>query len=501
MTVAAGALLVTASFPQAAHATSTRAYTLGVMNRFIIDDANRWLYPHTIANFGSLFYVELFGTAPSRATAAPGSQRVTNTPGGAGLTGALNLDLQTYDAVDSVPVMQSAGGGAIIKLTDDLFIAMHLSDYENTTVPSFLALLATQSTGDPTLAPGWLSAPPDAPGSANRKIDLFLAYNLQDLAKFGLELSFGSSKYSRTPNDNDAPVLADLQGGEEARKNDSIKTTELGFNLGIGLDLGEAAAVDGAFGMIFHSLTYLPNDRDLIEGGGGVEMRADVRAMIGLTEWWELVPALSFRYSSLSAADIADYSNGLVYVDGAEPAQLRAEYFITDVSAKRIIFDLGVAGHFKPTEFLDFWAATGVQFGSWSASFENKIADAAPELMRDENLEISRDSMSHDAVPYVRFALEARLLSWLDFRAGVIKFLRADTVTEDKLDDQMPENNRLNDVTRDYPFFDYFVGAAVHYEGFFLDFQVDPNWFLRGPDILSGSGGNMFINASLGYRF
>jgi hypothetical protein len=358
-------------------------------------------------------------------------------------------------------------------------------------------LLAGSSQGDPSSFP-WLPVPPDAPGTANRKIDLFFAYNLQDLAKFGLQFTFGSSKYFRNPNDNDPDVQADLQGGVEARKLDNIKSVEWGFLLGAGLELGEAAAIDAALGMTFHSLTYLPNDRELIEGGGGFELRADARAMIGLTEWWELVPALSFRLSSLSAADLANYANGLAYNGDTG----REEYFITDVASKRMLFDLGVAGHLRPTDFLDFWAAVGLQFGRWSAEFDNTVPDAPDaNLNRDQALEFSRDSISHDAVPYVRFALEAKLFSWLDFRGGVIKFLRADTVKEDKLDDNVAENNRLNDVTRDFPFFDYFVGFAAHYEGFFLDFQLDPQWFLRGPDFLSGSGGNMFVNASLGYRF
>lgn len=58
----------------------------------------------------------------------------------------------------------------------------------------------------------------------------------------------------------------------------------------------EALAIDAAFGMGFHGLTYLPNQRpDMYIGGGGVELQADVRAMIGVSEWWELVPAISIR--------------------------------------------------------------------------------------------------------------------------------------------------------------------------------------------------------------
>src|SRR5262249_42777773 len=77
-TVAICALLGIA-LPSVAAATTTRVYTLGVMNRFIVDDANKWLYPQAILRYGNMFYLELFGSNPSRTTAAPGSERVTNT--------------------------------------------------------------------------------------------------------------------------------------------------------------------------------------------------------------------------------------------------------------------------------------------------------------------------------------------------------------------------------------------------------------------------------------
>jgi hypothetical protein len=485
--------------PREAQATSTRIYTLGVMNRFIIDDSNKWLYPHIITKYGNLFYLELFGTGPSRAFSAPTSERQANVPPA---PPQLNgIDFQTYDAADSVPVQQTAGGGAIVKVTDDIFVSLHLSDYENPMIPYLLGLLAASSTppNDPNGFP-WLFAPPDAPSTANRKFDVFAAYNMQDMMQFGLLFTFGSSKYKRTPNENDPEVMTDLMGNTERRERDAISTSELGFLLGMGLELGDAAAIDAGLGITFHGLTYEPNERnDLISGGGGIELRGDVRALIGVTEWWEVVPAVSFRYMSLSIEDNANFGTGLVYNDDTG----RELVYITDVAARRVLFDIGAAGHFRPTDAIDFWAAVGLQFGRWSAEFDNQEEEVTDVgyIRTDQPLEFSRDSISHDAVPYMRFAVEARVFSWLDFRGGVIKFLRADTTTEDKIDDDDNTANRLNDVTRDYPFFDYFVGAAAHYEGFFLDLQVDPSWFMRGPDFLSGSGSNMFINASLGYRF
>ncbi len=490
-----GAVLVlalgAATVPKTAGATTTRVYTLGAMNRFIIDDTNRWLYPHMITKYKSLFYVELFGSNPSRLFSAPGSERQAAGPAG-----------QTLDLVDLVQVQSTAGGGVILGLTDDIFISAHLSDYEDPTVPSFLNLLAASSQGDPSAFPWLTDVTPDAPGSSNRKFDLFGAYNLADLLQLGLHFEFGSSKYIRHPNDNDPQVPADLSGGVEARKIDEIKTTEWGLLASAGLTPSESFALDAAVGFKLYHLTYFPNDRDLLEGGGGYQLSFDARSMIGLTEWWELVPVFSLRFLHLSAADLANYATGLTYNDDVG----RERYFITDVAFQAFVLDVGIAGHFKPTEWINFWAAVGLQWVNQYEQYENNIADAPDAgLVRDQQLEFARNSVSSNATPYIRLALEARVFSWLDFRGGVVKYIRADKVTQDNIDDNSADNNRLNDVTRDEPFFDYFLGFAAHYEGFFLDMQIDPFWFLRGPEALSGASGsgagNMFINASLGYNF
>jgi hypothetical protein len=485
----AGALVLA---PTLAQATSTRVYTLGAMNRFILDDTNRWLYPQAITRYGNLFYLEMFGTKPSQDASAPGSLRQGATP--------VAGDLYTLDIADTVAVQQTTGGGAILALTEDLFMSMHLSDYENPTVPTFLTLLGGSSQGGPD-ALGWTGiAPPDAPASANRKFDLFFAYKLQDLMDVGLQLTYGSSKYRRTPNDNDPDVPADLQGGVEARKTDAISTSEVGILLGVGAAPSDALAFDAALGLTLHGLGYSPNERDnLIDGGGGLEVRGDARAMIGVSEQWELVPALSFRYLGLSGADLANFSTGLIYNDDVG----RERFFITDVAWQRVLLDLGVAGHYQASDKVQFWGAVGFQYLRNSASYENTISDAPDAgLVRDQPLEFSRRSVSTDALPYMRLAMEARVFSWLDLRAGVVKYLRADTSVQDDIDDNDAANNKLNDVTRDYPFFDYFVGLAVHHEGLFLDLQLDPLWFQRGPQALSGAAqANMFVNASLGYRF
>jgi len=478
--------------PQKAEATTTRIYTLGSMNRFILDDTNRWLYPHTITKYGNLFYLELFGSAPSQGSSAPTSNRQAST-------------VSQVDLVDSLRVQQTAGGGMILGLTDDLFMSMHLSDYEDPTVPRMLNWLASTSGNDPRGFP-WLPDAPDAPDSANRKFDVFFAYNVQDLLQLGLQLSYGSSNYSRSPNDNDPEIPTNLpQDSAERRFGDKIGTSAFSFLLSGGLTLGEFATIDAGLGMTFHSLTYKPNERSgLIEGGGGLEVQADVRAMIGITEWWELVPAMSIRSTSLKAADLANYANGLRY-DNSETG--REDYFITDASLSDFVFDLGVAGHFKPTDAIHFWGAMGFEVVKSSQKFENKIPESPDNgnVRTDQNLEFYRDSFATSAVPYFRLALEARIFSWLDFRGGVVKYMRSTKVTEDQEDINNTDFNRLNSISRDEPFFDYFLGFAAHYEGFFLDFQMDPLWFSRGPEFLSGAsgsgGGNMFVNTSLGYRF
>ncbi|MEQ9498772.1 MAG: hypothetical protein RIT81_17980 [Deltaproteobacteria bacterium] len=479
--VALGALMTA---PSLAEATTTRIYTLGVSNRFVLDDANRWLYPHMITRYGNIFYLELFGGESSQNAFGDDSNR-----GG--------IQPSSLEVADTMPVMSKAGGGAIFKVTDDLFISAHLSDYEDSTVPDLLGFLANSSSGDPSQFP-WLPVAPDAPGDANRKFDLFFAYNLQDIAQLGLQLTYGSSRYVRNPNDNDPDVPADLMGGVESRQRDKITTSHFGFRLGGGLPIGEFATVDAGLGLKFHSLGYSPNERNqLVDGGGGIDLNAEVRAMIGASEWWEIVPAISFRFQNLSAADLADYQDGISW-EGDQTRRVN----ITDVRAQLFLLDVGVAGHFKPADRINFWAIAGFQIYSLASEFEHQIAeDPNNGFNRDIPLEFSRTTISIDALPYIRFAAEARLFSWLDFRGGVVKYLRATTI--DRLDDDTNDNNAdaNNDVTRDDPFFDYFVGFGAHYEGFFADLHIDPFWFMRGPQFLSGSGGNMMVNTSIGYRF
>ncbi len=503
--VALGTLV--AATPRTAHATASRVWTLGVMNRFILDDANKWMYPHTIAKFGNLFYLELFGIDDSIAAAAPDSNRLASdrAPGTVvggpadrytALTGALT-------SVELAPVQASAGGGAILGITDDLFIALHLSDYENPLVKSFLeGPVAARSGGSPS-AYGWITArTPRAISEANRKFDLFGAYNIADLLTLGLNFTYGSSKYNYQPNDNDPPIFEGIDNEEQVRAPDDIKSEEIRFAISGGLEIGDSAAIDIGFGLGIHNLTYLPNSRDnLLNGGDGLDLNLDLRAMIGLTEWWELIPVISLRYGQFFAEDLANFGSGLTYNNEAG----REDVNRTETRMNWLNFDMAIAGHLRPTDYIDFWIAIGYQFIRAVSQYEHLFQEAPgadPPLVRDDPLEFSSDRLQADAAPYFRIGIEARVFSWLDLRAGVVKYMRADTQIEEKQDDQSNENNRNNDFTRDYPFFDYFVGFAAHYEGFFLDFHLDPMWFQRGPYLLSGSGGaNMFINASLGYKF
>lgn len=506
-----GALALTVSLgllaglaPKTAEATNTRVWTLGVMNRYIVDDANRWLWPHMITKFGNLFYIELYGAQDSFGSFAPTSQRSRDSAGDL-FGGATAHDVQRFSltAGDLVAVQATAGGGAILSLTDDLFVSFHLSDFENPLVRNFLeGPLAAVSAGNPNSF-GWLGSGrmPETVSDANRKFDVFTAYNIQDVAALGLLLSYGSSKYHYRPNSNDPDIL----GGDDAlaRDDDNIGASEFRFLLSGGLELGDSAAVDVGFGMGFHTLTYLPNQRsdDVLDGGNGLELQADIRALFGVSEYWEIIPAISFRNLGMSGADLADYNSGLFYnVTDDSGDAARRNTNITDVKVNVLILDLGVAGHFRPNEIVQFWGAAGFQIQRQVFQYEHTIPES-DTFTRDNPVEFFRQGRTPDAFPYLKLALEARVFSWLDFRGGVVKYLRADSTRVEQIDDQDTGNNRDNDFTQDLPFFDYFVGLAAHYEGFFLDMQLDPQWFKRGPEFLSGAQGNMFINGSLGYRY
>lgn len=498
---ASGALALALLAPGRAEATTTRVWTLGGMNRFVMDDANRWLYPHTITKYGNLFYLELYGAKDSYDFTAPGSLRARDTSADA--LGFIR-PIQTLSDADFVPVQASAGGGAILALTEDLSISFHLSDYENPIIRSFLTSLGGKQivAGDPTAFP-WLSSGRNTNlvGNANRKFDVFTAFDVSDMLSLGLQLSWGSTAYSRTPNANDPDVLS----GDDSlkRASDSLGVSEFRFLLSTGLELSDALAIDVGFGMGFHGLTYNPNLRsDLIEGGGGLDLQADVRAIIGLTEWWELIPSLSLRTVNLSLADLANFETGLTFNKTDDTAG-RQTSNITDVKSSALLFDMGVAGHFKPSDKVQFWGALGMQIQRRAFQYDhfNQESDQFQRNDPTNPIDFARDSQTTLVLPYMRLALEAKLFSWLDFRGGVVKYVRGSTVREEKQDFQSAANNRDNDFSDSEPFFDYFVGVAAHHEGFFADLQLDPVWFKRGPNFLSGAGANMFINGSIGYRF
>lgn len=174
------------------------------------------------------------------------------------------------------------------------------------------------------------------------------------------------------------------------------------------------------------------------------------------------------------------------------------------MEAGQTLIDVGLAGHLEPLPEVDFWIAGGIQYSSFHNQFRNQLDDAPDQgEVRDEPLEFSRTEFSSLALPYVRMGLEAEIFEWLDFRAGLVKFIRDETVSVDAEDVNVGANNRDNATSTDAPFFDYFVGASVHHKGFFLDLQIDPQWFAAGPEFLSGAstGRNMLVNASLGYTF
>jgi hypothetical protein len=460
------------------------------MNRFILDDANRWIFPHVITSYTNLFYIDLFGAEASRSVAAPGSNRLM---AGADPLGA-------FDVAETVPVQNTAGGGALFRVVDGLALGLHLSDYENDVVPRFVELIGQSSQGSPSAFP-WLAEPPPGPAAANRKLDVFVAYDYEELLQLGLLLTYGSSGYSFSPDDNVADPPIDQNGNLEDRTQDEIGTSELGFLLSGAVNLSGTAVIEAGLGLTFHGLTYEPNQRDdLLIGGGGTEFRLDVRSRIGLTDWWELVPALSLRTLNLYGADEGSFSTGLVYND----EDGRENYFITDVDAGQTIFDLGVAGHLKPMDAVDFWVAAGIQYSSVFSQYRNQIDDAPDQgEVRDQPLELSREDTSSLTLPYIRLALEAEVFEWLDFRAGLVKFIRDETRSVEAEDDDDGANDRDRSTTTDAPFFDYFIGLAAHHAGFFVDLQIDPRWFASGPEFLSGagSGRDMMVNVSLGYSF
>jgi hypothetical protein len=133
---------------------------------------------------------------------------------------------------------------------------------------------------------------------------------------------------------------------------------------------------------------------------------------------------------------------------------------------KTTMFDFGWGLNYDASEDVLFIADIGVDL--YKTQFKE---DPAPAAGDDEDL--------WKSIPYFRVGIDAEILSWLDFRGGVLQ--RWENYQDSPNDTQKETFNRTQTTT--------WLGLGFHWDNFVIDAWMNPRFFNNGPEFVSGQGG------------
>jgi hypothetical protein len=422
-----------------ASASYTRSHTLGDGGRYLLDETNvRW-FPSLIAEFPDQFGLEL-------------GKKVSDFVG-------------TED-----PVLAELCGHLHLTTVYGVVLGVWASDYNDPLTAQFAEQFDLPDT--PNFSPKG--------AQANRQWDLLLgrAFAWGDV---GLHMYYGGATYKRSPSYRETSQF----DASYDRASDSFKVSELGIDLGGTLKLNRIT-VDAAFKYAMHGYSYKPDSVGFPGSlGNGSEIGLTARANWILSARWAIVPLFGFKSGSISGVQTRNPGDATTLDQEAQ----------THRSAEMSQIEFGVGVLVTPVNGVTVYLAPELRYDKFSQ-----------KTQVDTNW--TRQSVSTINFPLIRSGIEFKLTDWLTMRSAFVKFVPTETretVTQD--DDGKTVVTEKNDLV---PFIgsakaqaDYFytVGFGVNYNKFFLDFELDPAYFSRGPYLLSGSGADMFLRASATYLF
>lgn len=457
-----GALMLAAT---TARATPARVVGLGDLGRYVEDDTNVLLYPGLIGRHTNFVWVDL----------APGA-------GSAGVSPTL-------------PEQQSStlNGGAFIRLTDALSLGIMASDYAPGEHAAFLRQVGAATALGATGNGGSFDALADL--EALRRYDLLVGYSLSRDLGLGLRLSYGGVGQTYVPDEDDQTV------GEnpERRKTDSMGQQQIRATAGLSGLLADGTGFDVALDYTNYAAWYRKNQEDTFLGGGGHGLGVNARMRFVVSRYWDIIPQVSYRglfFGLEEDSTMPEFGeNGRAKVerlknrpDGSNSSNLYGRNQHT--------IDVGAAGALRASKIATFWLAAGVEWNGVSESADIKTNDV--ELF-------AQDSFSMLSLPYVKFAVEASPLEWLRLRIGAEKY--SFSLSGEQFVDNEKEKTELREGTSELsPLatrrdFAAYIGASAIVEGFQADLLLENEFLRRGPNFLSGAGGNIAARASLSYRF
>ncbi|MBI5527818.1 MAG: hypothetical protein HY897_15925 [Deltaproteobacteria bacterium] len=291
----------------------------------------------------------------------------------------------------------------------------------------------------PAPVAGEIFRPPvDADGIDNR-VNLFYGRSFGESFDAGISFAFFRDYYK---------VYGD--------PTDKSERDDTAFNIALGLSWDER--LDLALGVLTDSWTvkdekggdvYKPNTN------WALNLRGRYRASV--TDEVDLIPHAGFRYGAEAERQ----------PEKARKEATRIEYdaglgvAISPVDAVLLLFDAGFNYHSDDQEY-DPWTGKTVEM-----------------------------SLSQLVLPYLRVGLEGMVTDWLDLRLGAVKRW------VDAFEDVTEEVSRRTG----YSSMTTYLGAGLKFDRLTMDFMVDPGFFLRGPNFISGEAGMLNARASLKYAW
>lgn len=151
-----------------------------------------------------------------------------------------------------------------------------------------------------------------------------------------------------------------------------------------------------------------------------------------------------------------------------------------EYTTKQTIIDLGLGMNYEAAE--DILVVT--DFGLMLDSYKSESTPAGGTATESKN--------STKSIPYFKIGIDAKVLKWMDLRAGVSSYW------ENYTSEPVPSRK----YTSSYASTDLYLGAGFHWGNLDLDVSVEPEFLENGPYFVSGEGTDyIFERVSLTYYF
>lgn len=416
------------------YATDTRVLTMGDMNTVVKDDANIFLFPSTVNYYPKMFL------------------------------GEVGPRYEYYDRIDDIHSWYDeeedewrADTSWVVDSSmfyDVYKVGGNLAFGEGSDNPWVLGFYFSTEQYIPCLFNEYMMDNYGAPESLedtvafnlkkNNRITLLYGRNLGDIP-FGFKFNYYKSGFENKDTG------ADTMNNEQK----SLSRFEFGFGIS---PLQKKLDLAINIGLVTWKVTEWYDNvgvSDVFKPKGNMDISLVGRYWMNPMGKYVLVPHAMITYVKEGLEDYTYTQDG----EGRE-----VNYTITD---KTTAFNLGLGMNYEAEE--DVLLAGDFGFEYSMEKYEYKGA-AATDTARDEK-------WTDMVLPYFKLGLDAKVLSWMDFRAGVHTqwYGRKNSSDYDH-----------NDKRIGYVKTSTFLGGGFHWSKLTIDALIDPEFLINGPYFLTG---------------